>query len=718
MHSVKIALSVALALAVVTIGVTLSRSPLVVAGKNSVPGEADVELNNGNASTSSCQQAGTLPRGISAIRVALEVRAVGPRVVLKVLSGSRVLTAGEVPAGWGVATSATVPVRRVSHTVRNALICMTIGPTVEPFRVRGALVDPTATEVRTVREVRLGMEYLRPGRRSWSSLGSSIAHHMGLGNAAGGGWVVFPTIALMLAVAILASRLALRELAVNSRATRWRATEPTTSSLPLRARETLRRIPRAAWICAVIACLNAAGWSLITPPLQIPDEQSHFAYTQQLAENQRLPISGESTFSPEEQAVLLDLHHQEVRGSPETHTISSAGQRRLLENTLGQHLSRHPVGVGGAATYPPLYYLLETVPYGLASPGTLLDQLELMRLFSALMAGLTALFAFLFVRETLPGVRWAWTVGGLGVAVAPLLGFMSGAVNPDSMLFAVSAMVFYCLARAFRRGLTRGLALAIGALLAVGFLTKPNFIGLVPGVILGLIVLAVGVSRTQGQRAAVVSLGLAFAIASGPLCIYVLANLLSNRPGLGVISTTLQSGIRQGSVLGRLSYIWQLYLPRLPGTTNYFPGLFTARQLWFDRSVGFYGWLDTTFPPWVDTLALIPAGLIVLLCIRSLAAAGALLRGRLAELIVYLTMGVGLMALVGASSYLKMSSEGLSFAEPRYLAPMLPVLAAVLALAARGAGRRWGPTAGALIIVLFLAHDIFSQLLLVGRYYG
>jgi hypothetical protein len=41
-----------------------------------------------------------------------------------------------------------------------------------------------------------------------------------------------------------------------------------------------------------------------------------------------------------------------------------------------------------------------------------------------------------------------------------------------------------------------------------------------------------------------------------------------------------------------------------------------------------------------------------------------------------------------------------------------------LALAARGAGRRWGPPVGALIIVLFLGYDIFSQLLVVSRFYG
>ena len=49
-------------------------------------------------------------------------------------------------------------------------------------------------------------------------------------------------------------------------------------------------------------------------------------------------------------------------------------------------------------------------------------------------------------------------------------------------------------------------------------------------------------------------------------------------------------------MLGQVSYIWQLYLPRLPGMTNYFPGIFTSRQLWFDGLIGLYGWAETVFP--------------------------------------------------------------------------------------------------------------------------
>jgi hypothetical protein len=151
---------------------------------------------------------------------------------------------------------------------------------------------------------------------------------------------------------------------------------------------------------------------------------------------------------------------------------------------------------------------------------------------------------------------------------------------------------------------------------------------------------------------------------------------------------------------------------------NHFPGMSTIRQLWFDRAVGLYGWLDTTFPVWVYNLALIPAGLIAILGLRTLIARLGALRARLSELLVYLTMSAGLMALIGADSYTHRLTEGLGYAQPRYLLPLLPLAAAMLALAARGAGRRWGPAAGALIVVLFLAQDIFSQLLVVARFYG
>ena len=678
-----ITLGVGLALTAGAIGVTLAKSPLSVAGTNSVASPDSSGSIAGNSNL--CVRGDTIPRDTVAIRIPFMAN-VGPEVSVRVMDGSRVSTSGARAAGWGISESVTVPVARLADAVHDARVCVHVG-SIEPYLVVNGTLEASGSSAAQAGAEGLRLEYLRPAERSWWSLAPSIAEHLGLGHAAAGTWIVFLLLALMLVVALLASRLALGKGA------------------------------SAALVCAAVACLNAVCWSILTPPFQVPDEPSHFAYTQQLAENHRLPTSTASEYSPEENVVLSDLHWREIAWHPENRTISTASQQRRLERDLAEAPGRHGGGgVGVAASEPPLYYVLAIVPYELGSPGTLLDQLELMRLLGALMAALTGMFTFLFVREALPGAGWAPRVGAAGVALAPLLGFMSGSADPDAMLFAVSAAILYCLARAFRRGLTPKLATAVGALTAVGLLTKLTFIGLAPGVILGLILSALRTPASE-RRAALRAVACVLGIPALPVCAYVFINVLSNHATLGFASGALKAVGGGRSLSAAVSYIWQFYLPRLPGMTDRFPGVSIPGQVWFDKSIGFYGWLDTPFPTWVDDIALIPVAAVAALCARELMVCRAALRGRLGEIAVYAAMGVGLMVLVAAGN-LAEPETGLGFAQPRYLLPMLPLVGVVLALAARGAGRRWGPSVGVLLVVLVLAHDIFSQLLVVSRYYA
>jgi hypothetical protein len=515
---------------------------------------------------------------------------------------------------------------------------------------------------------------------------------------------------------------AAKKAATRRRAARVRAATHASGTrlLIARSRDALARIPRAALVCAALACLNAVCWSLITPPFQVPDEQDHFAYVQQLAETGGLPSSSSNLeYSQEEEQALVDLRYPYVRFRPEGHPISSRAEQEKLQSDLAQPLSRSgPGDAGVAASQPPLYYALETIPYYLGSKGTILVRLELMRLLSALMAGVTALFAFMFLREALPKAPWAWTVGGLGVALAPLLGFISGGVNPDALLFAVCAALFYCFARAFRRGLTQRSAIAIGALIAIGSLTKLNFIGLAPGAVLGLILLARREAHISGRAAYYRVLAPALLIAVAPGMLYALVNALSGHHVLGFLSPSITAVTgAHNSISGELSYIWQLYLPRLPGMHSDFGEIFTARQIWFRDLVGLYGWTDTVFPGWVYDLALIPAGLLAALCIRELIVSRTELRIRVIEIVTYAVMSFGVLLLIGAAGY-RYQTTPAEYAEPRYLLPMLALWGVVLALAARGAGRRWGPVVGVLIVVLVIGHDIFSQLQVIARYYS
>jgi 4-amino-4-deoxy-L-arabinose transferase-like glycosyltransferase len=486
-----------------------------------------------------------------------------------------------------------------------------------------------------------------------------------------------------------------------------------------RATALLRRVPTAAWLCALIALLNAATWSLIVPPFEGKDESDHFAYVEQIVENGSLPENGQQNgnYSAQENLVLQGLHAGEVIHSPPSTSISSEAEQRALIEADHAGASLRGSGEAGIATSePPLYYAIQAIPYLLAR-GNILVQLQLMRLVGALFGALTALFTFLFLREVLPRPPWAATVGALAVALQPLLAFMSGSVNPDSMLFAVAAAVFYGLARAFRRRLTLRLAIFLGIGIATGFLTKLNFVGFAFGVYVGLIVLAIREARARG-RATLRAPLLAALIGALPVALYALRNIMQNHHTLGLASSG-GSLLAPGELLHLISYIWQLYLPRLPGMTHYFEGLATYKDIWFDRSVGMYGWMDTLFPGWVDNVALLPAALVAVLFLRGVVVRRQALRRRLPELGVYAAIALGLLVLIGGSSY---DSDALNrspaFAEPRYLLPLLPLLGAVFALAVRGAGRRWAPAVGAALIVLIFGYDVVSQLQVIARYYG
>jgi 4-amino-4-deoxy-L-arabinose transferase-like glycosyltransferase len=507
-----------------------------------------------------------------------------------------------------------------------------------------------------------------------------------------------------------------RELTARAPALRARRTR-------LRARPAaaaLARIPRAAWLCALVAVLNAAAWSIVTPPFQVPDEQAHYAYTEYLVQHGRPPVSAPvDRFSASQQRALSDLKWESTRFVPANRVPWSAWEQRRLERDLARPLDRAG-GNGGGNTFggePPLYYALQSIPYRLASGGTVLDRLQLMRLCSTLLGGLAVLFVFLFLRELLPGTPWAWTVGALGVAFQPLFGFITGGVNSDALLYAASAALFLALARAFRRGLTPGSAAAVGAALGIGLVTKFNAMGLVPGAALALAALAI---RRDGPRLRALRLpALALAIAAAPLLLETTLNAaVWGRPAFGAAATSdFGLGGIHPTLLGALSYDWQFWLIPLPGQRAPIGG-FPLWESWIQGFVGLFGWIDTEWRQPVYLAALVPLGAIAALALAALARQREALARRRVELLAYGTLAAIFMAFVATASYVVWVRLHGSIAQARYLLPLVSLYAALLALAVRGAGRRWAPYVGSAIVALAIAHDVFAQLLVVSRYYA
>jgi 4-amino-4-deoxy-L-arabinose transferase-like glycosyltransferase len=491
----------------------------------------------------------------------------------------------------------------------------------------------------------------------------------------------------------------------------------------VRLREGLSRVPSAAWWCAAVAFLNVAVWSAVVPPFQVPDETSHVAYVQQLAETGKVPNDADAGVFSDEQARLLEaLQFTTTVGRPAEGTIWSKSEDRAVDEVEDAPLTASNAGgIQSNSNQPPLYYLLGAGVYWASPSDGLLDRLVVLRLLSAALAALTTLFVFLFLREVL-AERWTWTVGALAVAFQPTFGFISGGVTPDALLFAASAALLFMLARVFRHGLTLERGLAVGAVMAVGGLAKLNFLALIPGALAGLLLLG---WRSHDRRRVLRAVGVAGGVLALAGVAYVGVNVgLWDRSawggGLATASTNVTGGSDGAVSIGlaeRLGYTWQLYLPRLPFMNDQF-AYFPPYTTWFKGGIGLFGWLDTPFPNWTYTLALVIAVPLALLAIVALVQRRHVLLERWPELVTYALMVAGLLVSIGFSGVRYRKDTGFIFEQARYLLPLLPLYGVGVALSALGAGRAFGRPIGALLVLLAMAHGVFAQLLVIARFYG
>lgn len=474
-------------------------------------------------------------------------------------------------------------------------------------------------------------------------------------------------------------------------------------------RAAIGRIPRAGWLCALIAAINGVAWSMLTPPYQVPDENAHLAYVQYVAESGNLPVRtpGREPYSSEQQAVLTALRLYEVIGRANNRPPLTPREARPLRQAEQANLSRIGPDANNATENPPLYYTLAAGPYLLASAGDLLDRMAVVRLFSALLYALAVLTIFLFLRELLPSAPWVWTIGGLLAALEPMAGFLSGGVTPDVALVLFSSLAVLGAARCLRRGPAPANAalLVLGTLAAVA--TKPIGLGMVPGAVVALLG-AVVLHRDRLRGAAV-----GMAIGAAALGLYVLITTT-------VLERTAQAaGLPPGehALPERLSYILQLFFPRLPFQLDLIEG-YPLRDVWLPGLLGRFGWLDYAYPDWVNDVfywvCLAVIALAVLALIRFRAAA----RRRALEFVTYLAFGAGILGGIGWVDFDARVGNLPLFEQGRYLLPLLAIFVGIVAVALRGLGERVGRPLGAALVMALLAASIFGQLMTVQRFYG
>jgi hypothetical protein len=611
----------------------------------------------------------------------------------------------------------TVPENRISYAdfsipqlpshpaTRSASLCVTADGVVNwggtPLPVVPSVAPPTLNEAPL--PARLAVWYLpRPGStRSYFQQAGEIFKRAALFRPGLIGAWTYPLLLLVIlpAIALLAVRCA--ALAVAGRT---------------------RRI--AAWIF-VIAAVNACCWALITPAFQAPDEVDHYAYVQSLVERGEGPAhspgSPQLRWSSSEALALEDMNVLTDHQVGDSNPPWSAPQQRHYEADVRK--LRPPQNDGGgyttSAVHGPLYYLALAPAYLATRTGSVFSQLTLMRMTSALIGALAALFAFLLVRELAPGRPWLAVLAGLLVAYQPMYGFISGIVNNDVGVNAAAAALELLLIRMLRRGVTIRLGALTGAVLLALPLIKGTGLSLYP--VAGLVFLAsLWRHHTRADLRGWLALAGA-AILVSELSSHVLSDLqpASAATGSGAISSNA-SAVNEAlhNIPGYLSYLWQALLPKLPFMTGHFPaGSRPGMVIFIERGWGAFGWYDVLFAHWVYTVIAAAVVLAILLAAVAVRREWPWVRGHTVEILAIAAMPVAVIMGFEAAYYTP-GARPMIAEFGRYAFPAIVPLAVLVVGALHAFGRRAMLVAGIGLLVGMIGLSYASQLLTLTSFYA
>ena len=447
-----------------------------------------------------------------------------------------------------------------------------------------------------------------------------------------------------------------------------------------------------------VAALQSLAWDVALPAFQGPDEDTHFAYVQHLAETGEVPsaTTGGSAYSSEEEEALVTLNLLPLIGDPNSRPAWSEADLKAwhaVERTINSAGRANGAGPNPIAKNPPLYYAAMSIPYRLFLWLPLLKRLFVMRLFNALCYLATIAMTWLLAGELFGSVRWKQLLAAATVALEPQLSFMSAVINADNLLIALCTAVLLASVRLVTRGPSMARVLTASALTAAAVLTHGRGLVTLPVLAVALLVAWVKFRPSTADAlrraaAAAATVGVAF-----------LAYVAFGRGGgslYGGQITELNSktsfNLRQF-----VSSIYEFYFPRLLSMQPRLGPAYGYKQVFIDTFYGSFGSLEVKFTERIyDVLQLLsalgPGRLVHSGASRAGGDCG--WRGRSCTVMLTLLL-TNLLFLHYVSYRALLSDDG---ADPlivgRYLLPMVSLFGLAIAFTLGSLPRRSGPADG------------------------
>ncbi|MGX6446719.1 glycosyltransferase family 39 protein [Patulibacter sp. S7RM1-6] len=486
----------------------------------------------------------------------------------------------------------------------------------------------------------------------------------------------------------------------------------------------MRRVPRLLWLLVALAFAHGCAWAVLTPAFQGADEIVHMGYVEYVAETGKAPTRNASGAEPAtDMREALDAIPWSTTGKPSWSEGASNRLERRIDRTDDERANRvNPLAAGYQANNPPLYPYLMAVPYRVAGlfGADILERLLVVRLSTAFLGAFAVLFIGLLLRELFPRHRWAWYTGALAVALQPVFGWLIGSVNNDIPVLVAGAALLWLIARTYRRGLTVPSAVALGAVVALGMLSKVSAYGL--AAVLGWSLLFLVWHERRRWRTVVPLALLALAIAVLPAVVVSMLRDVQSAVADNVTGNEVTTAKAPPALSPRefVSYLWQFWLPKLPFMDEQFPGYpqYAVWETYIQGFAGRFGWFQYGFGLRTNkTVLWVLVGIVV-------AAVVALVRRRRAvadrwPLLVALVGGaVGYAVMVNLAGYrYRLDTAGENFEQTRYLFPMLGLYAAAVGAATLAFPARWRRWVFAFVAAATVLHVVAAWGLTISRYY-
>jgi 4-amino-4-deoxy-L-arabinose transferase-like glycosyltransferase len=479
-----------------------------------------------------------------------------------------------------------------------------------------------------------------------------------------------------------------------------------------------RALPMPLVVLLVFALIQGLAWSVMTAPLQGPDEPAHFAYAQHLAETGHGPstaVRGGSVSS--EMAVALDglglvpiIGH--TNGRP---TWSALGRVSRQLDELPASARKNGSGPNALGQNPPLYYAYEAIAYRLSPNQSFFGRLFAMRVANVLLYVLTvglmwALAGEIFARQ------WLQFLATAVVVLQPKLASLAGNINADTLLVAVSTGFVLAGLRLLRRGPTLGGVAAVGLLAGLGVLTHGRGLALIPPAV---IVVAIAWLRARPPRRETLR---QLALATSALLACGVVAFLWTRSGSaggGAFGGEVGRATDQAFKVRQFaSYVWQFYLPPFSFLTPSIGPPYGYRQMFIETFFGGYANFEVNFRPtiydWLQIFAFVGlAGLYTAIFARWRT-----VWSRWPMVLFVVSVLVSLLALLHISSYRHLQGGEDPIITGRYLLPAIALFGVTIAWVIGSLPRRVAPWIGALLLAGFVLLDIEGFLINAERFYG